>query len=184
VLQVNTRGTGPGLSARRTVAYAAAYVIRLRTLQHPGCPAAYTPSPGGGVVTRGVVAVLVGLMIVTGASCSSTTDVPGPATSSLSTATSTSVADPPADERDSAGEAACTRFRDVASGAFGESMSKSEVVSGLKDVGDIAADSTNPAITDNAEEVAAEANAGSMISGTANGAQDALADACNDAYPI
>ena len=127
-------------------------------------------------MTRGVKAVLVGLMIVTGAACDSSK--PGP-----SDPTIIPTSDAPAPEDDSAGEQACALFRDVASGAFGESMSEPEVVSGLQDVGDIAADSTNPAIRSNAEEVAAEGNAQSMINGTANRAQDALAEACNEAYP-
>lgn len=120
--------------------------------------------------------ILAGLLLVTGAACDSSE--PGP-----SDPTIIPTSDAPAPDDDSAGEQACAVFRDVASGAFGESMSESEVVSGLKDVGDIAADSTNPEIRDSAAEVAAEANAGSLISGTANDAQDALAGACNDAYP-
>jgi hypothetical protein len=125
------------------------------------------------VVTK-LAVVLVGLMILTltGAACSATESSPSAPGSA------------PADGGDSAGEQACSRFREVASGAFGESLSESQVVSGLEDVGAIAADSTNPAIKDNAKQVAAEADAGSMISGAANGAQDALAEAFNEAYPV
>jgi hypothetical protein len=112
------------------------------------------------IVTKPVAILLMGLVILTGAACGS------------------------ADGDDSAGQDACARFREVAAGAYGESMSESEVVSGLEEVGSIAEDSTTPAIRDNAAKVAEEANAQSMISGEPNGPQDAFADACNDAYPI
>ena len=117
-----------------------------------------------------VVLLLVGL-ILTGVACSSS----GP---------STDTPDALTNGGDPAGESACSRFRDVAAGAFGETLSESEVVSGLEEVGSLAEESTNPAIRDNAQEVAAEANAQAMISGEANSAQDALAEACNEAFPI
>ena len=87
-------------------------------------------------------------------------------------------------EGDSAGQRACSRFREVAAGAYGESLSKAEVVAGLREVGNLARDSTTPAIKDDAQAVAAEANAKALIDGEANAAQDALAEACNEAYPI
>ncbi len=85
---------------------------------------------------------------------------------------------------DAAGRAACDRFRQVALGAGGESMTEAQVVAGLKDVGRLAQESTTPSIRDNAQVVAAEANAQTMISGEANAAQDSLADACNKLFPL
>ena len=88
-------------------------------------------------------------------------------------------------EADPAGRAACTQFRELASDAFRETLSQDEVVSGFKKVGSLAADSKNPDIRENGTRVSEEANAASMISGRANGAQDALADACNAAgFPL
>jgi serine/threonine protein kinase len=53
-----------------------------------------------------------------------------------------SLAGRPTNDGDSAGESACSRFRDVAAGAFGETLSESEVVSGLEEVGSLAQNST------------------------------------------
>jgi hypothetical protein len=88
-------------------------------------------------------------------------------------------------EADPAGRAACTRFRKLAADAFGETTSENEVVSGLEEVGSLAADSTNPDIRENGARVSEQAKAASMISGQPNEAQDALADACNAAaFPL
>ena len=83
----------------------------------------------------------------------------------------------------SAGGAACALFRSVASDAQGDALSESEVASGLEEVGRIGENSTNRAIKTNAVKVAAEADVLSMVNGEPNGAQDALADACDEAYP-
>jgi hypothetical protein len=43
---------------------------------------------------------------------------------------------------DAPGLAACSLFRDIAAGAFGETLSKSEIVAGLEQVGSLAEHST------------------------------------------
>jgi hypothetical protein len=85
---------------------------------------------------------------------------------------------------DSAGQAACERYRDIAVDAFSETISESEVVAGLQEVGSLATEATDPAIRDNAAAAAEEGNASAMINGDPNPAQDALAEACNSAFPI
>jgi hypothetical protein len=116
-------------------------------------------------VVKKSAALMLGLILI-GVACSSSDPAPSE------------------DGDDSAGQQACDRFREVAAGAYGEALSESEVVAGLHYVGRIAQDSITPAIRDNGQQVAAEANAKAMISGKANPAQDALAEACNDTYPI
>jgi hypothetical protein len=78
----------------------------------------------------------------------------------------------------------CDRFREVATGAFGESMSAAQVVDGLKEVGGLGTTATNPSISTAAVQVGEEANARALIAGNADPAMDALADACNEAFPI
>lgn len=118
-----------------------------------------------------VAIVLMGLILAGTVSCSEAVpieDSPPPA---------------PTGEGDSAGRAACALFQSVASDAQGEALSESEVASGLEEVGRVGEDSTNRSIKTNAVEVAAEANVLSMINGEPNGPQDALAEACQRAYP-
>ena len=83
---------------------------------------------------------------------------------------------------DSAGRAACSRFREVAFGAAGEELSRSQVV--LREVGDLAADSTDPAIRDNGIAAAEETYVRALVSGEPDPTLDALADACDAAFPI
>jgi hypothetical protein len=80
----------------------------------------------------------------------------------------------------------CDRFRDVAAGAFGESMSAAQVVDGLKEVGELGTTATNPSISTPAVQVGEEANAHAraLIAGNADKPLDALADACNQAFPL
>jgi hypothetical protein len=85
---------------------------------------------------------------------------------------------------DAAGRATCSRFRDLSFDAFGETLSERQIVAGLREVGDLAADSTTPAIRDNGVAVGEEANAATLISGEPNPAQDALAESCNSAFPL
>lgn len=85
---------------------------------------------------------------------------------------------------DTAGEAACERFRTIAGDAFAETLSSREIASGLQGVGNLAADSTDPAIRRFGVQVGAEANARTLISGAPDQAQDGLADACNSAFPL
>lgn len=80
---------------------------------------------------------------------------------------------------DSAGRAACQRFREV---QF--ETSEAAIAAGLREVGDLAAESTTPSIRDNGVRVGEEANARFIISGDADPAIDALAEACNAEFPI
>ena len=63
-------------------------------------------------------------------------------------------------------------------------MTIEEVVSGLKEVGELGATATNMSISALAVQVGEEANARALISGRADQALDALAEACNEAFPI
>jgi hypothetical protein len=81
-------------------------------------------------------------------------------------------------------EAVCSKFREVAAGAFGESMSVEQIVTGLKEVGELGTTATNESISDLAVQVGEEANADALISGQPDQALDGLADACNEAFPI
>ena len=85
---------------------------------------------------------------------------------------------------DAAGRAACDRFRRLAGDAFAETISARQVEEGLREVGDLAADSTDSAIRESGIRVGEEASAATMISGEPDPAQDALAGACNAAYPL
>lgn len=77
----------------------------------------------------------------------------------------------------------CQKFRDVAAGGFGESMTNQEIAAGLAELGSLAATATGD-IAKYGKQVAAEANVMSLVNGSPNGAQDGLAEACNEAYPI
>lgn len=85
---------------------------------------------------------------------------------------------------DSAGRAACTRFRDVSVDAITEVASEAQVVSELQAVGDLAADSTTPEIRDLGVAVGEETNATALIEGEPEPTLDAFADACNAEFPI
>jgi hypothetical protein len=80
--------------------------------------------------------------------------------------------------------AVCAKFREVAAGAFGESMSFAQIVDGLKEVGELGTTAANPSISTLAVQVGEEANARALISGSPNRALDALAYACNEACPL
>jgi hypothetical protein len=80
-------------------------------------------------------------------------------------------------------EQVCQKFRDVAGGAFGESMSNDQIASGLDEVGTLAQTATGD-IAKYRQQVAAEANVKSLVNGSPNKAQDGLSEACNAAYPI
>jgi hypothetical protein len=80
-------------------------------------------------------------------------------------------------------EAVCTKFREVAGGAFGESLSPEQVVEGLEEVGELGSTAADP-IGSLAVQAAEEANAQALISGNPDQTLDALADACNEAFPI
>jgi hypothetical protein len=81
-------------------------------------------------------------------------------------------------------EAACSKFPEVSAGAFGESMSFEQIVSGLKEVGDLGTTATNSKISGLAIQAGEEANARALISGKPDPTLDALAEACNKAFPI
>jgi hypothetical protein len=81
-------------------------------------------------------------------------------------------------------EAVCAKFREVAAGAFGESMSFAQIVDGLKEVGELGTTAANPSISTLAVQVGAEHRASALIFGRPDRSLDALADACNDAFAI
>jgi hypothetical protein len=81
-------------------------------------------------------------------------------------------------------EAVCAKFRQVAAGAFGESLSVQQVMTGLKEVGELGTTSTNPSISRLAVQAGEEADARALISGKTDRTLDALAEACNKAFPI
>jgi hypothetical protein len=80
--------------------------------------------------------------------------------------------------------ATCARFREVAGGAFGESLTSAEVESGLKEVGVLGETARDPSISRLAVQAGGEANARALITGEPDKTLDALADACNQAFPI
>jgi hypothetical protein len=79
--------------------------------------------------------------------------------SSSSTSTTTSSAD--------TSEQVCQTFRDVAGGAFGESMSNDQIASALDEVGSFAQTATGD-IAKYGQQVAAEANVKSLRNGSPN----------------
>ena len=81
-------------------------------------------------------------------------------------------------------EAVCSKYREVAAGAFGESMSLEQVVNGLKEIGELATTAADPSISSLAFQAGEEANAQALISGKPDQTLDALAEACNEAFPI
>lgn len=123
------------------------------------------------VSVRGLAAHLLSAAILGLSACG------GDATDAPSERDAQSVQDP-------AGQATCSRFREVSGDAFAEVLSETEVVSGLREVGSLAEDSTTPAIRQNGLRVGVEANANAAISGEPDPAQDALAEACNAAFSL
>jgi hypothetical protein len=81
-------------------------------------------------------------------------------------------------------EEVCTRFREIAAGAFGESMSFAQIVDGLEEVGELGTTAADPSISTLAVQVGQEHNGRALISGSPDRSLDALADACNDAFPL
>ena len=81
-------------------------------------------------------------------------------------------------------QATCTKFREVAGGAFGESLTRAEVEAGLNEVAELGETARDPSISSLAVQAGEEANARALISGEADETLDALADACNEAFPI
>jgi hypothetical protein len=81
-------------------------------------------------------------------------------------------------------QATCTKFREVSAGAFGESLTRSEVEAGLKEVGVLGKTAREPTISRLAVQAGEEADARALITGEADKTLDALADACNEAFPI
>lgn len=83
-------------------------------------------------------------------------------------------------------EQVCSEFRELAAGAFGESLSKSEVVAKLEEIGRLAKDATSRVIRDNALAMAKDPQptAVILINGDPDAAADALAEECNARYPI
>jgi hypothetical protein len=63
-------------------------------------------------------------------------------------------------------------------------MSFAQIVDGLKEVGELGTTAANPSISTLAVQVGEEANARALISGSPNRALDALAYACNEAFPL
>jgi hypothetical protein len=116
---------------------------------------------------RALVAVAVGALL---AACgASTTDEQPSAQTSAQPDTS---------------QATCAKFREVSAGAFGESLTRSEVEAGLKEVGVLGETAREPSISRLAVRAGEEANARALISGEPDETLDALADACNEAFPI
>jgi hypothetical protein len=83
-------------------------------------------------------------------------------------------------------EQVCSQFREVAGGAFGESLSKSEVAAKVEEIGRLAKDASVPDIQKNALSMAKDpqATAENLIKGDPDAAADALAEECNARYPI
>jgi len=81
-------------------------------------------------------------------------------------------------------EAVCSKFREVAAGAFGESMSFEQIVDGLEEIGELGTTAANPSISSLAVQAGEEANAQALISGKPDRTLDGLAEACNEAFPI
>jgi hypothetical protein len=81
-------------------------------------------------------------------------------------------------------EAVCSKFREVAAGAFGESMSLEQIVDGLKEIGGLATTAADPSISSLAVQAGEEANARVLISGKPDQTLDGLAEASNEAFPI
>ena len=81
-------------------------------------------------------------------------------------------------------EAVCDLFREVAVGAFGETMSFGQVVDGLTEIGALGETARDPAISTLAVQAGDEGNARAMITGKPNRTQDALASACNSEVPL
>ena len=77
----------------------------------------------------------------------------------------------------------CELFRDVAVGAYGETMSFAQVEDGLRKVGQLAEDAADPKISSLGVQVGVEANARSMIGAKPDRTLDALAAECNEAFP-
>lgn len=78
----------------------------------------------------------------------------------------------------------CELFRDVAVGAYGETMSFAQVEAGLREVGQLAEDAADPKISNLGVQVGIEANARSMIGAKPDRTLDALATECNEAFPV
>jgi hypothetical protein len=81
-------------------------------------------------------------------------------------------------------EAVCSKLREVAAGAFGESMSLAQVVDGLEEIGELGTTAAVPSIRSLAIQAGKEANAQALISGKPDQTLDALAEACDEAFPI
>jgi hypothetical protein len=84
-----------------------------------------------------------------------------------------------------AGHATCDRFRQISGDAFSEAISAKEAAAGYRDLKDLAADASAE-IRRAAEAVAEDANAAgaAAVSGDPNVAADAMADLCNDQFPL
>jgi len=83
-------------------------------------------------------------------------------------------------------EQVCNEYRGIALGAFGESMSESEVIAGVHEVERLALGALIPSIRDNARTMAVNPQeaAAILIEGRPNAAQDDLAESCNQEFPI
>jgi hypothetical protein len=92
-------------------------------------------------------------------------------------------AQPSAQQQDTS-QATCTKFREVSAGAFGESLTRAEVEAGLKEVGVLGQTARDPTISGLAVQAGEEANARALLTGEADKTLDALANACNEAFPI
>lgn len=91
-------------------------------------------------------------------------------------------------KNDAAGLSVCSGFREISLMVDGESPtpSQSQVVSWIKEIGEIAKDSTNPAIRANATAMVKDANAAAQafVTSDPNKAEDSLAEICNSTYPL
>ena len=114
------------------------------------------------------------------AACGGSTTPAAPPTSTEAPAPSPPVPEPAPDTSADV----CELFRDVALGAYGETMSFAQVEAGLREVGQLAEDATDPEISNLGVQVGVEADARSMIGAKPDRTLDALTTECNEAFPI